>query len=194
MAIMTQGFLLSGENMKRMARLVQQGSHIAIQTNRIHENERETSLGERGLIAAWGFPLAALQIQQFQITHSLYETSELRINFTGDVQAALNQVPDLGERPQCRTALGVHTQVPRTKSVNLQVLGSSFLNPADQRHNRGFDAFVKPKAVLRRVVKTLQMLKRIIPVTRKSGVGRNLRSYFQELVENFFERFLLRQP
>jgi len=54
---------------KRVARLVQNRLHVALQANRVHENERQARFGQRGLIPARCLAFAIVEVEQAQVLH-----------------------------------------------------------------------------------------------------------------------------
>ena len=67
-----------GLGVERVAGLVQDGLHVPLQADGIHENERHPRLGKRGLITARRLAFAIVEVEQFQVLHLLETRREIR--------------------------------------------------------------------------------------------------------------------
>ena len=78
-AISEQILVARGQRVKGMAGFVQDGFHVPLQADGIHEDERHPRLGERGLVAARRFALAVGQVEQPQVLHPLKTGCQLTV-------------------------------------------------------------------------------------------------------------------
>ena len=99
--------------MKRVAGFVQHRLHIALQPDRIHENERQARLAEGGLITAGRFAFAIRQIEQMPLSASFETRSPGVIQSIKDALRFVDHSIDLLEGLQRRTIQRIDRQIPR---------------------------------------------------------------------------------
>ena len=69
---------------------MQQGSHIPVDANGVHEDERHLSEGERLAVAAWSLAFAVVQVEQPSLRHAAVVGPEVRIDIRENVAGAIN--------------------------------------------------------------------------------------------------------
>ena len=129
-AIGDQGFLPAFHGMDRVAGLVEQRAHVALEPDRVHENKGQAVLGEHGLVAAGGFALAAVEVEQVMVVEEDEDLAEVGMDPGQNLDAALHQLGDFLEGAQRGAAFGVHRQVPGTERVEAQSLFPALLDAA----------------------------------------------------------------
>ena len=128
--------------------------HVPLQSNRIHENERQPRFRQRGLIAARRLALAIVQIEQFQIVHLLEAPRQFPVERIKNLLRARDHFADLRERFQRRTVQRVNRQVPGTQFLQIQLPAPPRLEFAKEGYNVPFNGVVKLRAIIRRVIET----------------------------------------
>ena len=77
---------------------MQQGPHVALQADRIHEDEGPLLDGERRAVATGRFALAVVQVQQALASHCLKVVGQLWIDPVKDGRAGVFQSLYVGKR------------------------------------------------------------------------------------------------
>ena len=160
-----------------MAPFVEQRFHIALQSRRVHENERLAALLQRHLISARLLPFPAVQIEVSMCRKLIKLASQLRREPIENLPRLVDEQIDslFLKRPQRRASLRVHLQIPGTQRDQLQVARPARASSCDsQRHARLRDRFGKRQALLRRVIETLVRLPVICAVIGQSRIARDL--------------------
>ena len=186
-AVVVERLLPGREHVKGMPCLVQQRADIAVDPHRVHEDEGQAGFFQGGLVASRGLALAAVQVEQSVAAHGIQEFGETGLHPAGDFHAAIHQLPGLGKGPQRRPSSGIDAQVPGTQGLQTHLFGSHPLQLAGQGHNHRFDSLVKPIAVLRAVVESLQAAEHVVPIGIETRVGGNRRTYSQQLFKQLLQ-------
>src|ERR1700694_1659874 len=119
--------------MESVARLVQQGTHVLVNANRVHEDERHLSESERLAVSAWRFPLAVVKVKQVGLGHLAVIGAELWVDVRENVAGVIDEGRDVLERLQWRATLGIRGYVPRPQRVESHVAAPS---PHEALHRR----------------------------------------------------------
>ena len=123
---------------ERVAALVEQRLDVALDADRVHEDERLARLLERHLVAAGLLALAAGQIEVVARPQRLKLVRELRREAGEDRAGLVDELLGrrLLERPQRRAVLRVDRQVPRPQGAQPQVLTASAVQFGSVRRTR----------------------------------------------------------
>src|SRR5713226_9482798 len=99
--------------MEGVARFMQQRADVAVDANRIHEDERHLSESERLAVSPRRFALAVVEVQQVRVGHAPVVGSELRIHVCEYGARTVDEGGDVIEWLQSPPALRVRGDVPR---------------------------------------------------------------------------------
>src|SRR6266576_458470 len=88
----------SFEGMECVAGLVQQGAHVAVHPNRVHEYERHLSEREGLAVRPGRFALSVVQIEQVRLGHAPEVLSKLRIDLREHCARAVDEGGHIIER------------------------------------------------------------------------------------------------
>src|SRR5258706_9048808 len=72
--------------------------HIALHSDRVHEDERKSGLVERRLIATRRLPFAVRQIQQTELLHLSKPAAQRGIELVENSLRPVQELPDVGKR------------------------------------------------------------------------------------------------
>src|SRR5450756_405638 len=95
------------EGVERVARLMQQGTHVVVDAHRIHKDERHLPERERLAISARSLALAVVQVEKVCVGHPAVVGAELRVDMRENVAASIDEGRDVLERFQWSAAPGI---------------------------------------------------------------------------------------
>ena len=176
------------EDVEGMPALVQQGLHVVVDADRVHEDERAARHREAGAVAAGGLVLAVDQVEQVFAAHGVEIAAQHGIDMVKDRADAGLEFIIVLEGTQRGLAGGVHVQVPRAQRIEAQALAAAFVHAPRGRHDGLFDGFVEFVAVVGGVIKALQVLPHKGAVIGLAGVGGHFAAQRQELLPQLVER------
>ena len=104
-----------------MAGFVQDGLHVPLQADGVHEDERHPRLGERGLVAARRLAFAIGQVEQAQVLHPLETRRQVTVEALENLLRARDHLVHLLERAQRRPVQRVHRQVPGAQRLDAEL-------------------------------------------------------------------------
>ena len=174
------------QRVDRVAGLVHQRLHVAVQADAVGEDERHAFVLELVLVAARRLALAAHQVEQPAAAQRQQPVGELRFDRVQQAAAQFDQFVLAGERPQRRAPFGVDLEVPRAQLRDAQALGAVGIEAAHRRHHVLGDGVVQLAARLRVVVVAAEILEAERRVGREPGVAADLRAQRDQAIEQRF--------
>ncbi len=175
MALKQKGKRGGLEGMEGVARLMKEGAHVAVHSDRIHEDEGQLSEGEGLAVTTRRLALAVVQVEQLRLGDPAVVAAELRFDMCKYVAGSIDQGRDVREGLQWRAAAqGVQSHMPAPPPHQ----------PLDRRQHRRFNGLVKTQAVVRRVVETILIEVRKVAIVCEAGVSGDLLSQVVHAVED----------
>ena len=112
LAIGGQRLAAAGQGVEGVAPFVEQGPHVAVEADGVHEDERQPVVLERRLVAAGGLPLAVGQVEQLLRAQEGELLAELGVDVAEDRLGARGELLDVVERLERRPAQRVDRRGP----------------------------------------------------------------------------------
>ena len=184
-AVGEQILVARGQRVKGMAGFVQDGLHVALQADGVHEDERHPRFGQRGLVAARRFAFAVGQVEQTQVLHPLESGRQVAVEALENLLRARDHLVHLLERAQRRPVQRVHRQVPGPQRLHAKLPLALGLQLAQHGHDLLLHGLVELLAVVRRVIEPAQLAEGVIAVVGETGILRDLLAQLDELARRF---------
>src|SRR5713226_6435408 len=112
MALKQQGQLRSLDGMEGMAGLVQQRAQVAVDADRVHEDQGQLPEWQRGAVTTGRLALAVVQVEEAGIIHGLVVAAEVGVDVGENRRRRIDQASDVVERLERGTARWIDRHIP----------------------------------------------------------------------------------
>ena len=193
-AVGRQRLAAAGQRVEGMPSLVEQGPHVGIEADRVHENERQSPVFEGRLVAAGSLALAIGQIEQLVLAEEGELVAQLGVHVAKNGLGPGGELFDVFEGYERGPAQRIDRRVPWPQGFHSQRQPVLLLDLPHQGDDDLFDGLVKPDRVGDAVVEPFAIAERIFHEIGESRFARDLDPELFHLVEKIIERFAILQP
>ena len=153
-----------------MAGLVQEGTHVVVDPDCVHEDQRLFAVGEGLAETTRRLALAVIEVEKPCVVHRFEVVVEIGVDIGEDAYGAIDLCAHVLERLESGPTSRVHRGVPWTQRLEVHPAAPPFVDSLDRGKDRLLNRDVKSHAILWRVVEAVLIAMRKVAIVGEARI------------------------